>query len=517
MKVVVEKSKISEENFREIVCTGNHDYILKFLKQKPIDTIMGFSWNDVYWMLPQSESFYNALLNLFKEQARYDPVVWSYSLLYKNDESTISEYLNSIEYYKSSIGFYFDSSLVSVRPIDSNIAHLDYYPLMNPRAHKISAFSTSAHGGTQKLILNTSLYNTYQKFIFYLIEKKDWDIIDKMNLVYYLILQDRIKEALNVYGRINADKEIGAEGTLRLQYDYMSAYLDFYTGGPEFKIARKIVDSYINYPVITWRLMFLDMDQQLKEYDGQETEEIPETTQEERKDVGGKRKAISVEPQLSVVLDGKDLILDYSNIPDVVIKYYIIDLEILFSRAPFLTQNTDDFSFVQPNSIVPVTLDSKMNEAKIKIPVEFSKKNVLIEVTGSGIQRLVTYFSTSLKCLLFENYGELKVTDEAGRQLSQVYVKVFAMKKDNSVMFYKDGYTDIRGRFDYVTLNASMLSQIQKFALFVMSDKHGSLIKETQPPAVTKREEEELGPVKTRVANYYAWNEKKKSKKTADY
>jgi len=50
------------------------------------------------------------------------------------------------------------------------------------------------------------------------------------------------------------------------------------------------------------------------------------------------------------------------------------------------------------------------------------------------------------------------------------------------VSFYKDGYTDLRGRFDYASLNSGDLSNIKKFAIFVMSDDLGSLIKEANAP-----------------------------------
>ena len=56
--------------------------------------------------------------------------------------------------------------------------------------------------------------------------------------------------------------------------------------------------------------------------------------------------------------------------------------------------------------------------------------------------------------------------------------------------FYKDGYTDLRGRFDYATLNSSDVSNIEKFALFIMSDEHGSLTKEANPPKKLGRVEE---------------------------
>jgi hypothetical protein len=46
--------------------------------------------------------------------------------------------------------------------------------------------------------------------------------------------------------------------TLEIQYDYLSAYFDFFTGAEDgYKVARRIVQRYDNYPVSHWKLMFL--------------------------------------------------------------------------------------------------------------------------------------------------------------------------------------------------------------------------------------------------------------------
>ena len=498
LTVLKVRTKISEENFREVLSTGNYDMILNFIKEKPIDGIKGFSWNDMYWLLKDAK-FFEPFIKLLRQQKRFESTVWSYSLLHNSEEKNIKEYLNSLDHLKSVCGYYFDSNLLSVRPIDSGMRHLDYYPLINPRAHNTASTASAGTSINRPLILNANLYQTYKMFILYLIEKPQWNSIDLMNLAYYLLLQDRVTEGLGVFNKI-AEKDVQNESKLLLQYHYMSAFLDFYTGAPDFKIARKIVADYINYPVITWRLMFLDMDQQLKEYDGIE---VGDSKEEEERKESIRKKPIQTEVQLTIALDGKEVVVDYNSITEITVKYYTIDLEILFSRTPFLTQNTEDFSYVQPRSTSIFTMDPKMKEYRITIPAEYSAKNVVIEVSGGGLQKLVTYFSTSLKIQIFENYGELKVTDEAGKQLAQVYVKTFVMKNDGSVSFYKDGYTDIRGRFDYVSLNSSKLQNVKKFSLFIMSDKCGSLIRECTPPSTTIKQEDELGPVKSRVADYY--------------
>jgi hypothetical protein len=40
----------------------------------------------------------------------------------------------------------------------------------------------------------------------------------------------------------------------------MSAYFDFFTGAEDgFKTARTIVRKYEDYPIVAWRLMFLQI------------------------------------------------------------------------------------------------------------------------------------------------------------------------------------------------------------------------------------------------------------------
>lgn len=49
--------------------------------------------------------------------------------------------------------------------------------------------------------------------------------------------------------------------------------------------------------------------------------------------------------------------------------------------------------------------------------------------------------------------------DKSGMSLSKVYVKVYAKTK-SGVKFFKDGYTDLRGKFDYASVSTSDLGQL---------------------------------------------------------
>jgi len=50
------------------------------------------------------------------------------------------------------------------------------------------------------------------------------------------------------------------------------------------------------------------------------------------------------------------------------------------------------------------------------------------------------------------------------------------------VKFYKDGYTDHRGRFDYASLNTDEIETVERFALLILSEAHGTVVREAAPP-----------------------------------
>lgn len=55
------------------------------------------------------------------------------------------------------------------------------------------------------------------------------------------------------------------------------------------------------------------------------------------------------EPNMSVDIDAVGTLkLETANVKQVSVQYYIINAELLFSRQPFLKDNTEGFSYVKP-------------------------------------------------------------------------------------------------------------------------------------------------------------------------
>ena len=108
---------------------------------------------------------------------------------------------------------------------------------------------------------------------------------------------------------------------------------------------------------------------------------------------------------------------------------------------------------------------------------------VLVEITAAGKTRSGAYYANAMDVKFTENYGQVRVADGAdGKPLSKVYVKVYARLADGSVKFHKDGYTDVRGRFDYVSVNTPERQPVQRFSVLVLSEDRGAVIREAAPP-----------------------------------
>ena len=284
-------------------------------------------------------------------------------------------------------------------------------------------------------------------------------------------------EALSYFSQINADNL-----PTRLQYDYMAAYCDFFDG--ELDVARTIVAKYADYPVDRWRNAFSAMAVQVKEIDdASKRGDAPEPIDPDNRDQLLAQLAAG-ECTFEVAVEKQEVALDFQNLETIQVNYYLMDIELLFSRNPFVQQQSGNFAHIHPNLTQSYDLPKKKSQFTFQLPAELRNRNVLVEVVGQGKSKRAAYYSNSLTVQTSDNYGQVRVTDEKGRKsLSGVYVKAYAKMKDGRTQFYKDGYTDLRGRFDYASLSTNDLDNVDRFALLVMSDDQGAVVREVAPPA----------------------------------
>ena len=283
-----------------------------------------------------------------------------------------------------------------------------------------------------------------------------------------------------MYPHIKAD-EISKQ--MHIQYDYLTAYLDLYIDYPKFAKARSICSEYIDYPVFTWRNKFIDLLNQISEFDG-ETELLEKQTDEN--DIDKNIRQAKKEEYISSELQGKDIKVTLKNVNTFTVKFYKIDLEIMYSQDPFLSVDKNDYSYVTPNHVIDrqTALKTEYTIEIIPIPEELTSCNLILQISSGALSENLTYFPTSMKVFIVKNFGQIKVTSEdSNKPLSNVYINCFAKKTDGRVSFYKDGYTDLRGTFEYTSVHSNDFADVSEFSILAFSDKYGALIKQTKPPS----------------------------------
>ena len=468
LNVVDKPTKIDTGSWDYVSQFGSTDDVLTFLDKNNIDAV---NLDRIAWRMQDPKVFVAALEKLTQRHV-YQHTLWSYSLKHNIPERA-REYLMHADQIVNTCGGRLTSTLLTIDPVARRtFEHLEYKPLVNARAHSL---------GKRRQILNDRFHHQYHQTLHQLSYERILDDDDLLTVTYYLLLQDRIEEALSTFAQINVDKV-----STKMQYDYCAAYLDFFTDNHQK--ARGISEKYIDHPVDRWRETFAAISAQLDEAEGKDAKLVSDEDRNQQQN-----QLAATEPNFDFTVEAKQIKLDSQNLKSARINFYEMDVELLFSRNPFVQHFSGQFSSIKPNRSEDVTLDEGQNAAEagrgkpvtklIRLPAELDNKNVLVEIVGAGQTKTQAYYSHSLSVQVIENYGQVKVTHQTtGKPVPKAYVKVYAQMTDGSVKFYKDGYTDLRGRFDFASLNTNALDVAKKFSILVLSDEFGALVREANPP-----------------------------------
>jgi hypothetical protein len=522
--VLQSKTAINKKDFIDVMKYGSQNDILDFIKkEKPHPDVskFNFTYDSIYFMLKKQE-FYSPLVQILRENRFFNEIIWEHSFLHM-DEKAISELLDSSSYFRSYLPFYCNTQILKTTKAPTIS---DFFPLLNPRAHAFSEFKST--------LKNRSFRQKYLEFLEYLMWKPNLSEQDFLTLAFYLLLSDNIPLAKHFLTKTKLNPSVEASPSSqepveqaeetkeitetspsfipRLQFDYLFSYTTIFSealnlqeqaqltkalqslqeadaqnenaiqkaqaeleaaeseSGISVSALRLIVDKYKDYPVLGWRILFEEIGEVLDLIEG------IERTQEQkpvRKPRAGRRKNVNVnQPVLSMnVENDKKVIVDCRNVKSVEVLYYYIDLEIMFSNNPFMFQQEQYNSFVKPDFVQQKdVLENESSTLEFELPQEVKGKNVVVEAKAQEIRCFHRIYSSNMVIQISQNYGEIKVMDSEKNSLIHVYVKVFAQTYDYQISFYKDGYTDIRGIFDYLH---SSLDNVEKFAIFIMSQSHG--------------------------------------------
>ncbi|MGI9240210.1 MAG: hypothetical protein ACR2RV_05385, partial [Verrucomicrobiales bacterium] len=396
----------------------------------------------------------------------YHHQIYAYGLRHDHQHA-VQQYLMNSSGFLQEIGATIESELLSLAPVDRQLyQHLEYEPLVNARAHPI---------GDAPRITNPDLQTQFSRLARLLIHRPTPSDEDRLSVVYYLLLQGRIDEAIGFFEAIEPGQLVE-----QIQYDYFRCYIAFYREQPES--ARKIALGYRDHPVDRWRKRFAQVASQADEIAGRADVAVDDLRDRDQQQAS----LADSSSQLSIEIEGREISVRHRNLEEATINFYKMDLEFLFSANPFVDGDHTRFRFIRPHLSRGIELAADGGVEKVQLPAALEGENLLIEVAGGGLIRSRAYFANQLQVTWASGYGRLQVRHaKTGNPLAKAYIKAYARMPGGEIEFFKDGYSDLRGKFDYSSISAKEpdIDAVERFAILVMHEEFGALVTEVDPPA----------------------------------
>lgn len=458
--VVAESSKRDTTSWRYVSQKATKGEVLEYLKTKNLANV---DLVKTGWRFIDGE-FAKKALAVLDGRGVYCQELWLAGLEWKEafDAGRVREVLSRRENRRRlapRLGPAFRSSLVEIGPeADDVFEHREYWPVINARAH--------AKGGAAT-IANKTLAKTYREFLDTLAAKRTPEPGDRLLAAVYLVAQDRISEAEEQVAAVDA-----ADVETKMQLDYMKAYLAFSrgdaAGGRAF--AEKWADAAAT-PL--WRGRFRDVVAQADEVAaGEEAFSAP-----------GDQTASA--PTLALKAESKDgategVVVTARNLASCTLKAYPVDVEIGFSKNPFGADLAVSGGVLgmKPAWTEEVRFTDG-REAHVALPKTLLRTNLVLVASGADgrAEDRLALTSGGLDVQVSRETRQLRVRDRKGKPVAGAYVKVYVRDASGrETKFHKDGYTDLRGAFDYASISTDSDFKPAEFAILVLQEALGASV-----------------------------------------
>jgi hypothetical protein len=460
------------ETLQDMVTFGSSEDILRFASEKNIFNDRLFNFDKIRWVAKTNKESFIKLINLMKKNCYFDERLWAYSI-YHGSIKEFNELFSVIASRFVQNCLYLD---LGQGLVIETFEPLEYDPLVNPRAHEIQDKTLN--------IRNPDFRNTYMRFLSYCCEKVNLTVVDRVNLLGYLIMQERIPDSMKLLKTFGAGDQPPA--SLSVQFDYIRAYLSMFSDGPEYRLAQTLSDFYADFADLSWRERFLKIGDQLKEYRLGKAMDDPRAEPLALTQVKIQQNKVQAEKAefLKIEQTGRaGISVTHRNIDRLTLKFFRYDSELLFSKDPFL-ENKGSTASITPNHEMKFRVqkseDFKTNQ--IAIPEQFANENILVQINSKDKLEVLQVNNSSLHVHILNQYGVVQVADPDGKAITGCYVKSYRKLANGEVKFNKDGYTDMRGQFDYASLNTSS-SDVKEYSLLVNHPSLGASTARATPPS----------------------------------
>jgi hypothetical protein len=210
VEVLKEPKDIDKTTWQYVADWGTDDDVLAFLKEANLRKIE----LDRIAFRMQGKEFYEKCISLLSNAGIYQDSLWAYSLKHV-DDVRIREYVEHREDFMRRLGPSLPEGLVQLDPVERSwFEHLDFRPLIVARVHQL---------GSKREILNSELMKQYRELLGIVSTQPTVSGTQKLEIVYYMILQNRTAEAIAWFDSISKEEVV-----TKLQYDYFDAYLSLW-------------------------------------------------------------------------------------------------------------------------------------------------------------------------------------------------------------------------------------------------------------------------------------------------
>ncbi len=473
--VVQTPTKTDEKSWASIARDGSAQQIEQFLQTANLHQL---NLQEVQHRL-QDRAVYDVVVAALDSAKLWNADLQAYAFHHR-DLAGMQKYLSQRDDLVQSAGPVLNSELLQIEPIERAFyEHLEYAPLVRARIHPLRE---------QPEILNDKYLQQYRQFMQVLAHQTKPSTAQQLALCYYLLIQNRIEAALDRFQTVAE-----APSEMQLQRDYLAAYLALHRG--DLNTAGEIAQARAAHPVPRWRERFAELATHLQQFRDLNagTELVSEKPSGQAVAPAAADLAIidrqrrqadaaHQQPSIQLASEGRQIRITHRNTQQATVNLYGVDLELLFSKTPFVRDDLGRMATVRPSLRKTIRLSGD-GTSVYEIDAQLAEQTLLVEVVSGPARSTTLYYGGSVATYVSESFGQLQVSDQRTRQpLAAAYVKVYSRSGNGEVKFYKDGYTDLRGRFDYASLSAPELDGVERFAILVLDPERGASVHDVAPP-----------------------------------
>jgi hypothetical protein len=407
------------------------------------------------------EDMFIKTTGILRDRQTFNEAIWAWSLKHMSI-TEVKEYLNMQPKFLNSIAPELDNSMLADYDAFERQTYqmMEYWPLTSARTH-YTGLKNDEFLAQYSQFLRLCFYRSFSV--------ESIPAADQLTGVYYFLLQNRVTDALALFTKVNAD---AAKTVSEFTYDYLRTFLSFYSQDvSEISAAQAMCDEYLSKPLPpSKKNLWQEVSNLLAELKDTAfgDADFDTTTEADLRNPRSRKLTCDINTD-------RTLTLFYKNVDSCEINFYQTDIELQFSTAPF-RQQANAYNFVAPTETMQVVLDPSQRAVTLELPSSLHDKSSVVEVIGGGFTLSQPNYDNELRIEISESLSQIRVFNKnSNKAIAKAYVKVYAQTPDAPEgRFLKDGYTDLRGRFDYKTVSSDEDAFIQAMAILVLTDSAGA-------------------------------------------